>query len=145
MNDATNDPALVAPDAEAPSSFIFDVASISGHTNVEMMGDSPEAEHFLELLGRDLVTKVLVQTPELCVYHETAKPGESVKPHRHGTYQVNYVLRGELRFGNQSVTAGMGYFSPDKLYSWRAGEDGAEWIEIHSGIGGIFTDRATEA
>jgi hypothetical protein len=64
-----------------------------------------------------------------------------VKPHRHGTYQVNYVLRGELRFGSQRVTAGMGYFSPDALYSWTAGEDGAEWLEIHSGLGGIYTDR----
>jgi hypothetical protein len=36
----------------------------------------------------------------------------------------------------------MGYFSPDALYSWRAGDDGAEWIEIHSGTGGIFTDPA---
>ena len=145
MNDAANDPILVTPDAEAPSSFVFDVAGIPGHTNVEMIGDTPETQHFLELLGRDLVTKVLVQTPQLCVYHETAKPGEAVKPHRHGTYQVNYVLRGELQFGNQSVTAGMGYFSPDQLYSWRAGDDGAEWIEIHSGVGGIFTDRPQEA
>ena len=23
---------------------------------------------------------------------------------------------------------------------WLAGDDGAEWIEIHSGVGGIFTD-----
>jgi hypothetical protein len=121
--------------------FVFDVASIPGRTNVEMLGDAPEAEALLELLGRDLVTRVLVQTPQLCVYHETAKPGERVKPHRHGTYQVDYVLRGELWFGNQRVTAGMGYFTPDALYSWRAGDEGAEWIEIHSGIGGIFTDR----
>jgi hypothetical protein len=141
MNDAAEDPAVGTADDGELSPFVFDIASIPGHTNVEMLGDSPDAQHFLELLGRDLVTKVLVQTPKLCVYHETAKPGERVKPHRHGTYQVNYVLRGELRFGNQSVTAGMGYFSPDKLYSWRAGEEGAEWIEIHSGLGGIFTDR----
>ena len=145
MNDAANSPALATPDGEAPSAFIFDVATIPGHTNVEMIGDTPETQSFLELLGRDLVTRVLVQTPQLCVYHETAKPGEQVKPHRHGTYQVNYILHGELRFGNQSVTAGMGYFSPDQLYAWRAGDDGAEWIEIHSGIGGIFTDRPPEA
>jgi hypothetical protein len=107
-----------------------------------MMKDLPDADRLFELLGRDLVTRVLVQSPELCVYHETAKPGESVKPHRHGTYQVNYVLRGELFFGNQRVGPGMGYFSPDALYSWRAGDEGAEWIEIHSGIGGIYTDRA---
>ena len=125
---------------DATASFFFDVATIPGNTNVDLLGDSPQAQELLELLGRDLVTRVLVQTPKLCVYHETAKPGERVKPHRHGTYQVNFVLRGELQFGNRRVTAGMGYFSPDKLYAWRAGDDGAEWIEIHSGIGGIFTD-----
>jgi hypothetical protein len=122
--------------------FVFDVGQIEGHTNAELLASFPNADDMYELLGRDLVTKTLVQTPQLCVYHEQAKPGERVKPHRHGTYQVNYVLRGELIFGNQRVTAGMGYFTPDMLYSWRAGEDGAEWIEIHSGIGGIFTDRA---
>jgi hypothetical protein len=122
--------------------FIFDVASAPGHTNEELMAGSDDSERFYELLGRDLVTKFLVQTPKLCVYHESAKPGERVKPHRHGTYQVNFVLRGELIFGNQHVTPGMGYFSPDWLYSWKAGEEGAEWIEIHSGMGGIYTDRA---
>jgi hypothetical protein len=124
-----------------PRPFVFNVADIPGHTNEELLGGSPDADQLLELLGRDLITRMLVQTPQLCVYHETAKPGEQVKPHRHGTYQVNYVLRGELLFGNQRVSAGMGYFSPDMLYSWRAGEEGAEWIEIHSGIGGIYTDR----
>ena len=128
--------------AEPLRPFIFDVASIEGRTNEELMGGTPEGEEFLELLGRDLVTRTLVMTDKLSVFHETAKPGEQVKPHRHGTYQVNYILRGELFFGSQCVSAGMGYFSPDQLYSWRAGDEGAEWIEIHSGIGGIFTDRA---
>lgn len=138
----------MTPPEEAPPSageplrpFVFDVAGTPGHTNAELLGGSEDADFYFELLGRDLVTKALVQTPKLCVYHETAKPGERVKPHRHGTYQVNYVLRGELVFGNQHVTAGMGYFSPDMLYSWQAGDEGAEWIEVHSGMGGIFTDR----
>jgi hypothetical protein len=130
-----------APGTDAPRPFVFDVSAVPGHTNAEMLAGVGGADHLLELLGRDLVTRTLVQTPQLCVYHETAKPGETVKPHRHGTYQVNYVLKGELIFGSQHVTAGMGYFSPDMLYSWRAGEDGAEWIEIHSGLGGIYTDR----
>jgi hypothetical protein len=121
--------------------FVFDVATVPGHTNAELLGGSDDAEFYFELLGRDLVTRALVQTPKLSVYHATAQPGERVKPHRHGTYQVNYVLSGELVFGNQRVTAGMGYFTPDMLYSWRAGPEGAEWVEIHSGIGGIYTDR----
>ena len=128
-------------DDQTPRPFVFSVDEIEGYTNADLLGDSPDAEHYFELLGRDLVTKALVQTPQLCVYHETAKPGEQVKAHRHGTYQVNYVLRGELRFGNQRVGPGMGYFSPDALYSWRAGDEGAEWIEIHNGLGGIYTDR----
>jgi hypothetical protein len=126
------------PDTSRP--FVFDVSTIPGQTNVALLGDSPEAQHLLELLGRDLVTRVLVQTPQLSVYHETAQPGERVKAHRHGVLQVDYVLRGELRFGSRRVTAGMGYFIPDTLYSWQAGGEGAEWIEIHSGIGGIFTE-----
>ena len=55
------------------------------------------------------------------------------------------MLRGELMFGSQRVGPGMGYFSPDALYSWRAGSEGAEWIEIHSGVGGIYTDRPDAA
>ena len=47
----------------------------------------------------------------------------------------------QFGFNPQRVAAGMGYFTPDIPYSWRAGDDGAEWIEIHSGVGGIFTDR----
>lgn len=123
--------------------YVFDVDEIEGHTNAELLGGLDNAEELFEVLGRDLVTKTLVSTPTLSVFHEQARPGEQVKPHRHGTYQVNYVLRGELRFGNQRVTAGMGYFSPDMLYSWTAGEDGAEWIEIHAGAAGIYTDRPT--
>lgn len=126
---------------DAVRPFIFDVSEIDGHTNEEMMAGHENSEELYELLGRDLVTKILVQTPQLCVYHESAKPDERVKPHRHGTYQVNFMLRGELVFGNQHLTPGMGYFSPDWLYSWRAGAEGAEWIEIHSGQGGIYTDR----
>jgi hypothetical protein len=126
---------------DTPHPFVFDVAAIPGVTNEEMLAGVAGAKELLELLGRDLVTRTLVETDRLCVYHETARAGETVKPHRHGTYQVNYVLRGELRFGSQRVTAGMGYFSPDVLYSWTAGDEGAEWIEIHSGLGGIYTDR----
>lgn len=122
-------------------SYVFDVSTIDGQTNYDLMKDYPDADNLFQLLGRDLVTRILVQTDKLAVYHETAKPGEQVKPHRHGVHQVNYVLRGELWFGNQRVGPGMGYFTPDMLYSWKAGEEGAEWIEIHSGTGGIYTDR----
>jgi hypothetical protein len=128
---------------ETPAeSFFFNVADLPGHTIVDLVGDGPEAAPMIELFGRDLVTRAIVQTPSLSVFHETAKPGERVKPHRHGTLQVDYVVRGELRFGAQRVGPGMGCVIPDTLYSWQAGDEGAEWIEIHAGAPAIFTDRA---
>jgi hypothetical protein len=43
------------------------------------------------------------------------------------------MIRGSLHYGNRVVTAGMGHYSPDRLYAWTAGDGGAEWIEIHAG------------
>ena len=121
--------------------FFYDVAELPGYTIEEIAGDGDGAQEMYDLFGRDLVTKAIVQTPKLSVFHESAKPGERVTPHRHGTQQLTYVIRGELIYGNQHTSAGMGYFSPDTLYSWRAGDEGAEWIEIHAGEPGIFSDR----
>ena len=126
---------------EALKPFFYDTAELPGRTIVELVGDGPESQPIIDLFGRDLVTKTILQSPRLCVYHESAKPGERVKPHRHGTHQLTYVLRGELIYGNQRTAAGMGAFSPDTLYSWRAGDEGAEWIEIHAGEPAIFVDR----
>ncbi len=118
----------------------FDVAELPGHTLAELFGDGPDAQAMYDVFGRQLLTKTIVQTPALSVFHETAEPGERVKPHRHGTLQVDYVLAGELIFGDRHVHAGMGCVIPDTLYSWRAGDEGAEWIEIHCGEPGIFTE-----
>lgn len=121
--------------------FFYDVAELPGYTIEEIAGDGDGAQEMYDLFGRDLVTKTILMSPKLSVFHESAKPGERVKPHRHGTHQLTYVLRGELIYGNQRTGAGMGYFSPDALYSWRAGDEGAEWIEIHAGEPGVFLDR----
>ncbi|XVQ14096.1 cupin domain-containing protein [Spirillospora sp. CA-255316] len=126
---------------ERPRQFFFDVNELTGRTTAEIFGDSEEAERYFDLFGRDLVTKTILQSPQLSVFHETAKPGERVKPHRHGTHQLNYVLRGELVFGRRRVGPGMGFFTPDLLYSWRAGDEGAEWLEIHAGRPGIFVEQ----
>ncbi|MEX5632669.1 cupin domain-containing protein [Parafrankia sp. FMc2] len=124
-----------------PRQFFFDVRELPSRTNADLLGDSEEAQKFYEIFGRELVTKTILQSPRLCFYHETAAPGEQVKPHRHGTHQLNYVLNGELVFGRRRVGAGMGFFTPDLLYTWRAGDDGAEWIEIHAGQPGVFLEQ----
>jgi hypothetical protein len=101
---------------------------------VEQQGVSEEeAEKWFDLFGRDLATKMILSSPELTVTHEVIGPGQRVKPHRHGTSQITYVLRGSLKYGNRETTAGMGYYSPNMNYSWTAGPEGAEWIEIHAG------------
>lgn len=126
---------------ESTKPFFFDVAELPGYTIAELFAGSDDAERMYELFGRDLLTRTILHSPTLSVFHETAKPGERVRPHRHGTVQVDYVLAGELIFGNHRLKAGMGYVIPNTLYSWRAGDEGAEWLEIHAGEPGIFTDR----
>ncbi len=34
----------------------------------------------------------------------------------------------------------MGYFSPDRTYSWTVGDEGAEWIETHAGMPDTIVD-----
>ena len=134
----------VAPDA-ATRPFVFDQSQVEGRTNEELLGGTEQAEALLDLFGRDLVTRTLVHSSELYLSHHVAPPGLAVKPHRHGTHQASYVLRGELIYGNKRVGPGMGYFSPDRLYAWRAGDEGAEWIEVHAGQPGIYTDAPDDA
>jgi len=124
--------------------FFYSLADLPSRTIAEMAEDSgasaEDRDKMFDLFGRDLLTTTILTSPELSVFHESAKPGERVKPHRHGTHQLTYVLKGSLIYGNRVTSAGMGYYSPDRLYSWRAGEEGAEWIEIHAGLPGTFTD-----
>jgi hypothetical protein len=125
----------VADDELRP--FFFSIDEIPAYSIAEMLEptdvEDVEKQRLYDIFGRDLLTKVILQSPNLCVYHENAKPGETVKRHRHGTHQLTYVLRGSLHYGNRVTTTGMGYFSPNTPYAWTAGDDGAEWIEIHAG------------
>jgi hypothetical protein len=125
-------------DAGQLRSFFYDVAELPGFTIEEQVGDTEQRDAFFDAFGRDLLTKTIVHSDRLSVFHETAKPNERVKPHRHGTHQLTYVLRGELIYGKRRTSAGMGHFTPDVFYSWRAGAEGAEWLEIHAGQPGVF-------
>jgi len=129
---------------EGQQAFFYDVAEIPAASISQMVEgiEMPDAQRqqMYDVFGRDLMTKVILQSPNLSVFHEEAQPGEKVRPHRHGTHQITYVLRGSLHYGNRVTGAGMGYFSPDKPYAWTAGDDGAEWIEIHAGEPQLFAD-----
>jgi hypothetical protein len=127
-----------------PKPFFFDITEIPAASIAQMVEgiEMPEAQRqqMFDVFGRDLMTRVILQSPTLSVFHEEAQPGERVKPHRHGTHQLTYVLRGALHYGNRVTSAGMGYYSPDRPYAWTAGDDGAEWIEIHAGEPQFYAD-----
>lgn len=130
--------------SETPAPFFYDIAEIPAASIAQMLDgiDLPDEERqrMFDVFGRDLMTRVILQTPTLSVFHEEAQPGERVKPHRHGTHQITYVLRGSLHYGNRVTGAGMGYYSPDRPYAWTAGPEGAEWIEIHAGEPQLYAD-----
>jgi hypothetical protein len=129
---------------DTPKPFFYDIAEIPAASIAQMVEgiDMPDEQRqqMYDVFGRDLMTKVILQTPTLSVFHEAARPGEQVLPHRHGTHQITYVLRGSLHYGNRVTSAGMGYYSPDRPYAWTAGDDGAEWIEIHAGEPALYAD-----
>jgi hypothetical protein len=54
-------------------------------------------------------------------------------PHRHGANQLTYVLKGSLFYGRREATAGKGYYSPNRNYTWTSGPEGAEFLEIADG------------
>jgi hypothetical protein len=77
----------------------------------------------------------LVTSPTLTVVRGRAKPGTHVPLHHHSVNQITFVLAGELHYGNRVVKAGGGAFVPlSRRYSWTAGPDGAEILEIFDGV-----------
>ena len=95
--------------------FFYDVAELPGYTIEEIAGDGDGAQEMYDLFGRDLVTKTILMSPKLSVFHESAKPGERVKPHRHGTHQLTYVLRGELHLRQPADGRGHGLLQPRRV------------------------------
>lgn len=114
----------------------YDSSKISYQTAADFAATLPEAERaaYLEQYGNSGAVGTILNSPSLVVIRYKAKPGESVPPHRHGVNQITFVLSGELRYGSQKTTAGMGYFSPNRKYSWVAGPEGADFLEIFDGV-----------
>ena len=136
--------ATVTSEEEPLRPFFYSLDEIPAQSIAEMVeemgADDAQKKFLFDVFGESLLTKVILQSPQLSVFHEEARPGEKVKPHRHGTHQLTYVLRGSLHYGNRTTAAGQGYFSPDRPYAWTAGDEGAEWIEIHAGRPQIYAD-----
>lgn len=114
--------------------FLYDSAEIpfsKTRDYTDTLEDRAMAEATLRAFGEDFASKTLVDTPSLLMVLCSVPPGTAVPPHRHGTHQMTYVLKGELRYGARVAGPGMGYFNPNRFYTWTAGPDGAEFLEIH--------------
>ena len=76
--------------------FFFSIDEIPAYTIAGMLEqsdvDEAERQRLYDIFGRDLLTKVILQSPELCVYHEHAKPGEKVKVNYHGDWINGEVI-----------------------------------------------------
>ncbi|MBL7502137.1 cupin domain-containing protein [Frankia sp. CNm7] len=116
--------------------FFYDSDTLPYRSNEEVSQWLPEEQRgdFLDAVGRDLLSTTILLSKSLTVVRSRVGPGARVKPHRHGTNQITYVLSGELRYGARITRAGQGVFSPNQKYTWTAGPEGAEWIEIHDGL-----------
>lgn len=92
------------------------------------------SEFFAQNPERDQGLTSLVTSPTLTVVRGRFRPGFKAASHHHGVRQLTFVLKGELRLGSRVVTAGMGFFTPSKKYSFVAGPEGAEVLEIFDGV-----------
>lgn len=128
-------------------SFFFDIASenfFNLAANIEQRYEDPEQRQWLIDIYGNMDISILVDIPTMLVTYCKVPPEASVKPHRHGRNQFAFVVKGALHYGTKVIGPGMGYFGPDKFYSWKSGPEGCEFIEIMDGPVGVFTPGGSE-
>ena len=134
----------LAPTPDMTRAFFYDVAKMPLQHTVDLYNslEGDAKEKFFKTFGdgSGIHGKVICATDVLSISLVIADPGAKVGRHRHGKTQVTFMLKGELKYGARTVTAGMGLYTPDRPYTWVAGPEGAEFIEIHSGIPGMIID-----
>jgi hypothetical protein len=127
---------------DGTKSFFFNVDEMpwpqSRLADAIKSADEETKEHLAGIFGKTVRSKKLLTSPTLSVTWVTVEAGDHVKPHRHGTNQLTFVLRGSLQYGNKVLEAGMGRFGPNKPYSWKSGPEGADFLEIHDGQPEIY-------
>jgi hypothetical protein len=138
--DSTVEDLAATPDMSR--AFFYDVAELPLQHTVDLynMLEGDAKERFFKTFGdgSGIHGKVICSTDVLSISLVIADPGAHVGRHRHGKTQVTFMLKGELKYGARVVTAGMGLYTPDRPYTWTAGPEGAEFIEIHSGVPGMI-------
>ncbi len=90
-------------------------------------------------LGAGSVVKVLLRQPDedgaFSLIHLWYKANYPLVRHTHDVDCLYYVISGSASLGNQTLRAGDGFFVPaDAPYTYTAGADGVEVLEIRHGV-----------
>jgi quercetin dioxygenase-like cupin family protein len=110
-------------------------AGTEGGTKVCFFDSEARLASFFEKHpDRDQGMSYLVNSPTLTITRARYRPNLKVPPHHHNAHQVTFVLKGELHYGAKTVSAGMGVYTPSTKYSFTAGPEGAEVMEIFDAV-----------
>jgi len=128
-------------------SFFFDIAKEKFESVADRVtnrcSDPEERDWLIDLYG-NMDISVLVDIPTMMVTYCRVPPNVTVAPHKHNRNQIVMVVKGELHYGTKVIGPEMGYFGPDKFYSWTTGPEGCEFIEIMDGPVGLTTPSGKE-
>ena len=109
-----------------------DIVPVTDH-DIARTYPPEEREAFFRDFASGGTMTVILSSPELTVILYKAPPGMHVPPHHHGVRQMTYMLKGELRYGARVTRPGGGVYVPARKYTWTAGPEGAEFLEIFAG------------
>lgn len=99
-------------------------------TQMEGLGKLVEADY-----AKGFVVKVLFssEAPAMSLTYSWFKPGFPLPRHSHSADCLYYVISGEMRMGDDALTAGDCMFVPaGALYTFETGPEGAEFIEFRT-------------
>lgn len=113
--------------------FFYDINDVPAVNLAELVAAGDLELDGIEYFEDRLVEREILNLPDVSFIEYTVAPGTKVPAHHHDCDQVDYILRGELRYGNRVLTTGMGFFAPEgSNYTWTAGPEGCTFLEVHN-------------
>lgn len=130
----TRTEAQAEEEAKRPKAFFYDINELPAVNFADLVAAGQIAFDGIEHFGDRIVEKEILNLPTISLIQYTIAPGTRVPHHHHDCNQIDFILEGSLRYGDdkQVLTKGMGFFAPKgQIYSWTAGSDGCTFLEVH--------------
>jgi quercetin dioxygenase-like cupin family protein len=126
--------------ADAPNLEKAEVQSMTALTPAEIAGFGRMTEAGAAA-GSEV--RVLVSIPGFSLVHLWFKKDYPLPLHSHDVDCFYYVIAGSLQLGTENLAAGDSFFIPAEApYTYRAGADGVEVLEIRQADRWSFTNHA---